>query len=51
MIAILKTLVCIGMLTVAGLCGVALGWLEKKAMEEEHEKERGEEVDSTVTFV
>lgn len=35
---ILKTIFCIGLLACAGLCGVALGWIEKKAMEEENEK-------------
>lgn len=35
MIVILKTLVCIGMLGFAAGCGVLLGWLEKKAMEED----------------
>ena len=29
-----KMLVCIGALTLSGLCGVFLGWLEKKVEEE-----------------
>ena len=38
---ILGTLSCIGMLVVAGLCGVALGWIEKQAVEQE-KRERHE---------
>lgn len=33
---IAKVLASIGLLTIAGGCGVFLGWLEKKAMEEEN---------------
>jgi hypothetical protein len=29
---------CIGMLSLACLCGVVLGWLEKKVMEEKNDK-------------
>lgn len=32
---IAKILVCIGLLTVAGACGVLFGWLEKKLEERE----------------
>ena len=39
---ILGTLSCIGMLTVAGLCGVALGWIEKKAVEQDEERGKHE---------
>ncbi len=35
---IAKVLASIGALTIAGLCGVFLGWLEKKAEEERNRK-------------
>ena len=39
MILFLKAMACIGLITFAGLCGVALGWLEKKSSEEDKNRD------------
>lgn len=40
MMGFMRVVFCIGLLGFAGACGVFLGWLEKKAMEERNEADR-----------